>query len=598
MTRTCIDADTWLIGTPRAVQRRRAGREARRLDPAAALTAMRRSVAMGRSSLARLGRLLVDAGLSTPGSTTSAAQLWHALERAMERGSLIVTEARPERSALGHEPRSLTTPVAAPREAPPIAALGHRLALCIVEDDGRPLPGLAVELGGDQAFSDGGGQAGFEVDRPGRHGLRLSALDEADWSRERPSPGPWPWPEEDDDAARAVFIDLGLDGRRLASPPASASAGGEAEATVELGVDLGPLNWVVLGRPILRRLVPEQLRCDDASALLVPAPWTDHAHPLAALVQACLALHEDPDRWLLIVGHASASGSAAANQTLSERRAELARVLLDGDERRFVAIARDHGSLRDVIAYLAYLGERRAWSCVCDQPPAQWRRDESEDSRALVEAFQADYNDRFDAALVLDGVCGPRTLAAIFAVLRDELARWLDKFGLSLGDIPLSRIVTAGYASTLAGRGGPADDPGAGDRLVELLLVERLPLDPEPELALVYDSRVPRRLELELPDEPNDWTTGPFTIVSDLTPEEPAAPERYRLSADDGWSCETVLPDEGVVNVNGELTIRYPELSTARRYTLVVIAEDGSESEIFADLRYGQLHRSASAPNS
>jgi hypothetical protein len=151
-------------------------------------------------------------------------------------------------------------------------------------------------------------------------------------------------------------------------------------------------------------------------------------------------------------------------------------------------------------------------------------------------------------------------------------------------------VVYCGHGSTLAGR----SDDEAADRIIDVILIDRLPQSDAIDPAEVYASTVAWRLDFELPDEPDEWATGPFTLVSDLTPDEPADPETYCLRSDDeSVRFEHTLPDDGEVE-SGELVIRYEALPTDRRYTLTVVAHSGNESAIFENLTYAALHRGSS----
>jgi hypothetical protein len=175
-------------------------------------------------------------------------------------------------------------------------------------------------------------------------------------------------------------------------------------------------------------------------------------------------------------------------------------------------------------------------------------------------------------------------------VLYDELERWLTKLGARLDQLPLDRVAYVGHGSELAGR----SDDEAADRIVDLFLVDELPFSSTVDPAELYESAVARRREWTVPSEPDEWATGPFTIVSDLTPDEPAEPELYRLSSTDGSVIhERTLPADGEDEA-GELVLHFPALSTELRYTLVVIAADGTHSVIFEDRGYGELHGSTS----
>jgi hypothetical protein len=151
-------------------------------------------------------------------------------------------------------------------------------------------------------------------------------------------------------------------------------------------------------------------------------------------------------------------------------------------------------------------------------------------------------------------------------------------------------VIYAGHGSTLAGRPSDGTDPEAADRVVDLILVDGAKLHEPFDPAEVYDSRVAWRLRFTLPDEPHEWATGPLTVVSDLTPDEPVETERYRLCSDDGsWDTQHVLPEDGILEA-GELVLHFPELPTGLRYTLTVTATGGDESIVFERVPYGQLH--------
>lgn len=524
-----------------------------------------------------------------------------AVEGALRRGSLVVVEVRVALSEGGHarifELELPASPVPATDDTPIDEGPGLAQAappptqLRVLDRWHRPVEALTLALPSTpEAASDMGGGVALGSDEQGACSASLVTVEDARWA---PEPAEDEAPEDAPEGIAVQTRTLRLSG-----------ASWEPEAAVAL--HLAQMNWLVLERPVVERLVPAQARSDHGSGLSVPGPWTqlegedNPRHPLAPFVHGLRRLLDEPGARLLVVGHASADGGAKANQALSEARAAGFRHLLEGAREAWVELARDHGSLRDVVAYLDYLGTRRAWTCVCEAPVAELSAKPSAASKATVSAFQSDYNQRFEAgeALAVDGVCGEKTLGAVFDVLRDELARWLDKLGTHLDALPRERIVYLGHGAELAGQSkdgeASAHDDEAGDRAVEFLLYWGLAADVDEGLdaLAIYTSPVLRWREWALPDEPDEWATGPFTIVSDLTPEEPALPETYRLEGDDGLLIERVLPDEGVVEA-GELTLHYEALPTHLRYTLTVIAHSGNESVIFEGLRYGQLHSSA-----
>ncbi len=518
------------------------------------------------------------------------------LEGRLRRRELSVVErerpalGRVDGPSLGERPRGEDAPLeplAQIIDEGPASQLLVSLRVRVIEDDASPVAGLGLSLaapdGPREASTPAGGALEFAELQPGPATLRLGSVAGLRWSAgERPSAEPLVGRDE-----RGVALRVDL--RELL----------EFEAELDTAI----ATCVVLERPRLRFVVPECLRCDHESALLVPASWTGDRHPLAALVHGLVALLDEPDRWLAIVGHASAPGSDATNQAISEARADALRAIVDDDEAGWVAHARERGSLRDVLAYLDYLGRRRGWTCAVEpeRGVAEHGTSASEASRAAVSAFQADYNGRFAGEsgdeLRVDGVCGERTLAALFRVLRDEFERWLAKLGATPDQLPRERVVYLGYGSTLAGRAGeaaageePDEDPDAADRRVDVIVIEALAFDEAIGAAQLYTSETARRGRYELPHEPDEWAAGPFTIVSDLTPDEPAEPETYELRATDGsWAVERVLPEQGEVEA-GELVLRFSSLPTELRYSLTVISSTGKRSVIFEDLAYGELH--------
>ena len=374
---------------------------------------------------------------------------------------------------------------------------------------------------------------------------------------------------------------------RLAKCESLSLAGEPLEFQLSPGTPL----TVAVHRPRILVLDRRYTLCDHDSAFLVPAPWTDSRHPLAAIVHATTSLLNQPSLRLLVIGRASASGSTAHNQALSEGRADGVRALLEGDAAAWVEIVVEHGSLRDVLAYLQYLGHRRGWSCPADLDVSASSHEPTPEANRAIELFQGDYNERFESELLVDGVCGKNTLAAVFDVLRFELERWLDKRGASPDDLPLDRVIYRGYGNKLTTAPNQSASTDADHRLVDLLLVETVADETEFDLGIVYTGALVERLDMPLPDEPDDWTTGPFTIVTDLTPDEPAEPETYRLSSEDGTLVdERVVPDDAIVEA-GELVLKYPTLPTGLSYRLTVTNSEGDEALVFAGVPYGALHQ-------
>lgn len=244
-------------------------------------------------------------------------------------------------------------------------------------------------------------------------------------------------------------------------------------------------------------------------------------------------------------------------------------------------LAAGQGSLADVLAYLDHLRRVCGFACPVDTITPI----EGEATRAAVSAFQSEYNARFDAAIDVDGVCGEQTLAAVFAVLRFEWERWATKYGLSPADLD-----GTAFEYVAASDRGLLHAPVEADGGVDVLVLERRALGGRaPEASLVYGSGVARVEPLRISPEPGGWRTGPYTVITDVSPGEAILPEIYNLRATDGsWAQGLVLPDEAVDN--GFLELRFTDLPCDRRFRLDVEIPGVGVYEIFADLAYGELH--------
>lgn len=220
-------------------------------------------------------------------------------------------------------------------------------------------------------------------------------------------------------------------------------------------------------RPRVLRVEPSYLGFARGSSLLVPLDAK--RSPLAALSTAIAVLGEQRERRLLVVGHSSDDGSDEFNASLAQRRAEGIRHILTGDRDAWVAQASSHGSPTDVQRLLAYLAEMHDW-------PTDPRRTDgvvSTDFEDAVMAFQSTYNEIYDAAIVVDGVCGEETLGALFDCQSYELheevmaaggsmdqLRWFGEYG-----------VASAAARVLSHPSLPDTASAQGQRRVDLLLV-------------------------------------------------------------------------------------------------------------------------------
>lgn len=363
------------------------------------------------------------------------------------------------------------------------------------------------------------------------------------------------------------------------------------QAGGEVSLLAGSSTRLVVHRPTVFVIDRQYARCDNDSALLVPGPWSEGRHPLAAVVVAASMLRNSPQGRLLVVGRASAAGSAKHNQALSEARADGVRALFDGDEAAWVDIASEHGSLRDVLAYLEYLGSRRGWGCLPELVVAEHGTTSTAPAKQAVERFQAEYNERFDASIDIDGVCGSQTLGAVFSVLRFELERWLDKFGSSPDELPLDRVSYHGVGADFVDAPQLDASTDADHRIVDLLLVEPVADEQSFDLERVYLEPLAIRQPSPVPEQPDEWASGPLTIVTDLTPNEAFEPETYCFGSEDGsFAVECIVPDDATVDA-GEYVLRFEALPTDMTYSLTVRTADGRRHPVFSAVPYGAFHR-------
>ena len=331
---------------------------------------------------------------------------------------------------------------------------------------------------------------------------------------------------------------------------------------------------------------PERvLVAPHGSGLLVPAPWTDHDHPISHILAAVYtALTQvDSQPVILVIGHTTED----ENASLGTLRPEAIRCLLQNDAKAWVQLAKSSGSIRDVKAYLQYLNATLGWDCfVAEVDSAVDAATES-----AVRDFQREYNIRFEREILEDGVCGEETLGALFAVLLFEWEKWLFKHDLTQSQVDGLDIRYAS-ASDIDRTLAPLRD-FAVRSAVELLVVDRASLDGEdPTPNLVYGSEVARFESFRVPREPWAWERGPYTVVSDLFADEFIFREHYRVRSMDGsFDLTLAMPDDAVDR--GLLMLEFFALPCDKTYELTVTSHDGTDYVLFSDVPYNKLHKLA-----
>jgi hypothetical protein len=340
---------------------------------------------------------------------------------------------------------------------------------------------------------------------------------------------------------------------------------------------------IVVERPVVSRPAYAPFRTAPDSAVAVPAPWTDDVHPISYLLAGVHAARAHADALLLVVGHATASEPPA----LAAARSDALRSVVQGDAKAWVRLATAHGSIRDVKAYLQHLNAMLGWACYVDVVD----QTKGASTAKAVKAFQAEYNDTFGRTIAVDGICGKQTLGALFEVMRFEWDKWLFKHGLAQAEVDaldVRYLDAAGLPASLPGLAELEGEPG-----VDLLVVPRAALGgEEPTAELVYASTVVRWEAFAVPREPWAWQQGPYTIVTDLLPGEPAAKEVYTLRSMDGeHEAKLTLPDDAVDN--GVLELEFVAVPCDKRYELRVSVHEGETYVLFSDVPYNELHRLA-----
>jgi hypothetical protein len=354
-----------------------------------------------------------------------------------------------------------------------------------------------------------------------------------------------------------------------------------------IALSTGRAYTIIARKPKIPRLSHTHLRFANDSALAVPAPWTNGHHPLAALARAAHHLEAQPGTRLVIAGHSSAAGSGAHNQKLSQDRADGIMALIRGDCAGWVETATRSGSIQDVKAYLTYLKERRGWRC----DPGRINLEVDHRTRAGVEAFQIGFNDRFAGDLQEDGVCGRKTLGALFQVQYFELERWLGKLGLTPDRLHADEITVLAAGSQYAGKVDTLQESESADRIVDLLFLGPKSAGEAPLTAERLYGGLFGFSEIQLGDVTEDWEYGSLLIVTDLTTEDTDLDERYHLTASDGtFAIEQSVSTRGIVR-NGGIELVFDDLPTSATYTLRVISNEGAESIVFRDVPYPDFHQ-------
>lgn len=416
---------------------------------------------------------------------------WHALRRLSDAEATGIFQAVFDDGLGAHSLRSLVRGVAPMGDREAIAAMVRllregRLVLVVLEDNGS-YGALGVSRPKPQEQEREREREPF-VAQPGRCALRVQVvLDDgaplAGAAVTLTAPDGRFAERTANGAGRAELLELDSDGigraeirpvqvprwrSGAATPlPSTHTFDFPFERPISTEVPTGGTQQIMLRRPEVGFIDGVGLGFAPGSALLVPL--ADELSPMPALATALAQLRDAPELRLMIVAHASPEGTAQANDALALQRARCARHLLVGDSAAWVELAAEHGSPADVQRLLRHLARVHDW------PTEPTRVDGIMDRAvtAAVSAFQSQYNAVFDGSLLVDGVVGKQTLAALFDAQCSELRHQLAT--LDVPEAPprwfLAGEVLSAGPRVLAHPALAGSESAGGQRRVDLLLL-------------------------------------------------------------------------------------------------------------------------------
>ncbi|WP_146156189.1 hypothetical protein [Enhygromyxa salina] len=368
-----------------------------------------------------------------------------------------------------------------------------------------------------------------------------------------------------------------LQGERLAPPygPAKVELVYDQTYRDEASFSLARAEYLFAQRSMLRH--------KKGSALLLPGPLSDFEHPLVAV--ACLLRRASrlDDPTVVLVGHASPSGSASVNDTISRARADGLCALLEEDTDAWVRIATDHGSLPEIVAYFHYLTTSRGWALTESPPPPDIATNEA---KPIVRRFQEQYNEFFDGDLEPDGKCGKLTLGAVFRALRRDLEQACDVVGAPLIALHAKTpTLAASHAFATEFAEVQADEDA---QLVDVLALPAASADglgPE----LLYQSASFRGQEVPTEEaELGNMFIGELVLATDIHfDRRTQSGVVFELEGSGGFQ-RTVSMEEGAQN-GAETDLRFDGVPKDQRYTLYCHYESGSRLAVFDQLSWGEM---------
>ncbi|NLW32388.1 MAG: hypothetical protein GXY77_13135, partial [Fibrobacter sp.] len=208
---------------------------------------------------------------------------------------------------------------------------------------------------------------------------------------------------------------------------------------------------------------------------------------------------ENSDKEILLFGHSDTSGDPEYNYDLSQWRAEGIKAVLDNKKDAWLDIVELASKIEDYQQILKSL-YNHGWAT----DPGAVDNTNGPKTEQAVNAFQGEYNNRFNGSLKQDGVMGQNTWSALFEVIRDLL---VESVKSETGSEPAQLVYSSKHDGIYpCGESFPIDEKGKDDyrsrenRRVEIVFFDK---GKAPELikpenkkkvkkseAVIYDKRI------------------------------------------------------------------------------------------------------------
>jgi peptidoglycan hydrolase-like protein with peptidoglycan-binding domain len=341
------------------------------------------------------------------------------------------------------------------------------------------------------------------------------------------------------------------------------------QALKSWSISTGALHRFRLRRYHGQVLEMEDVQFHHDSAVMMPDPFCDddgHENDAEritglAVLRACyLHAEANPDRKILIAGHADSSGEASYNLGLSLSRARNVLHALLGERDAWVEIAEEKHKVEDYQQILGWLSRTYGWEC--DPGPIDNIRGPLTES--AVREFQKRYNREFSGSLNDDGIVGPLTWGAFFDIYMKSLSGMLetDEPGLDRYRQALC-FLDEGKRAVGCGEHWPIELSSVDEyrsklnRRVEILFFEPSEIPPlrchptadscKPRACWIYD---PKKYTLQhLPCEPM-LPPGQTTIILDDPFHALRTGVSVNLTYADGSKGTVESDDDGVITVS------------------------------------------------